>query len=97
MGFLKKLSNLFAAASQSDSRTIYPIVVKCKRCGEIIQGQVNLASDVSAAEAEGGGYYCRKLLMGKQRCFQQIEVELQFNKDRQMVDRQIVGGQFVDE
>ncbi len=94
MGFLKKL---FASAAGSDSRTIYPLVVKCKRCGEVIEGQVNLASDVSAADDEGGGYYCRKLLMGKQRCFQQIEVQLLFNRDRQMVDRQIVGGQFMDE
>lgn len=96
MGFLKKL---FAAAP-SDSRNIYPLVVKCNRCGEIIEGQVNLANDLSAGDGEegdAGGYYCRKLLMGKRRCFQQIEVQLRFNKDRQMVDRQVVGGQFVDE
>jgi len=94
MGFLKRL---FASAAGSDSRNIYPLVVKCKRCGEVVEGQVNLASDVSAADGEEGGYYCRKLLMGKQRCFQQIEVQLRFSTDRRLVDRQIAGGQFADE
>ncbi len=100
MGFLKKLSSLFAAPNPSGSRNIYPLVVKCKRCGEIIEGKVNLANDLSAGDGEEvgvGDYYCRKLLMGKQRCFQQIEVTLRFNGDRRMVDRQIVGGSFADE
>lgn len=100
MGFLKKLSNIFNAPAALGDRNVYPLVVKCNRCGEMIQGEVNLANDLSAGdgeEAEVGSYYCRKLLMGKQRCFQQIEVTLKFDGNRRMVDQQITGGQFVEE
>jgi hypothetical protein len=96
MGFFKKLSRLFAAPG---SRSVYPVVVKCNRCGEVLHGQVNMVNELSLSEGEDADaewYCCRKVLMGSQRCFQQIEVELRFDKDRQLVDRQITGGQFVD-
>jgi hypothetical protein len=100
MGFLKRLSSLFAPSPSSRSGNLYPLTVKCNRCGEIIQGQINIANDLSVGDgdaADAGGYYCRKLLMGKQRCFQQIEVILKFDGNRRIVDRQIMGGEFVDE
>ena len=41
-------------------------------------------------------YVCRKVLIGDQRCFQQVEVVLTFDADRRLVDRKINGGEFVD-
>jgi len=97
MGFLKKLAGFFAP---STSGRFYPLTVKCNRCGEIINGEINMANDLSADESEDaspGDYYCRKVLMGSQRCFQQIEVEMRFDSNRRLIDRQITGGTFVDE
>jgi hypothetical protein len=98
MNLLKKLSTLFSAGLSSGS-SLYPVAVKCKRCGEVIQAQVNLMNDLSVeydASENVSGYICRKSLMGKGRCFQQIEVTLTFNAKRTLTDRQVSGGTFVD-
>jgi hypothetical protein len=41
-------------------------------------------------------YFCRKVLMGEKRCFQQIEVELTFDRNRKLTERKIKGGKFAD-
>src|SRR5512137_2736613 len=99
MNLLKKLSTLLAASTQGSSGNWYPITVQCKRCGEIIPAQINLANDLSIEydEAENvTGYICRKTLMGKQRCFQPIEVTLTFDAKRKLMGRQVENGNFVD-
>jgi hypothetical protein len=40
-------------------------------------------------------FHCRKVLIGEQRCFQQIEVNLTFDAKYRIVDKQISGGQFI--
>jgi hypothetical protein len=94
---LKKLSGLFVPTAGGGN--LYSLSVQCSRCGEVIQTQVNLANDLSVEYGEdekAAGYYCRKLLMGKQRCFQQIEVVLTFDARRKLIDRKIEGGKFVE-
>ena len=100
LNLLKKLSTLFAATAQGRSGNLYSIAVQCKRCGEIVHAQINLANEPSIEYDEAGnptGYICRKTLMGKQRCFQQIEVVLTFNARHKLVDRQVENGVFVDD
>lgn len=94
MSFLKKL---FAVPPSNYGR-FYNYSVKCKRCGEIIEGQVNLANDPSLEFDEKGRpyYVCRKVLVGDKLCFQQIEVVFKFNEQRGVIDRQITGGEFVE-
>ena len=97
MGFLKKLASIFTPSS---SGRFYPLIVKCNRCGEVVHGEINMANDLSAGngeDADTGGYYCRKVLMGSQRCFQQIEVQVRFDNNRKLIDLEITGGSFVDE
>lgn len=98
MGLLKKLGDLFNPRSQSD-RWVHWVSVKCNRCGEHIRARVDLRNDLSINYSEDGSptYFTRKVLMGEGHCFQQIEVELTFDKDRQLTSRQISGGTFVDE
>ena len=98
MGFLKKL---FGGGSKTSQKEYYVFQVKCKRCGEILEGRVDVDNDLSV-EYEGGGdnYYCRKVLMGdgKNLCFQQIEVGLKFNANRKLLERRVEsGGDFVEE
>jgi hypothetical protein len=91
MGFLKKL---FGSGPTSTSAAFYPFSVRCDRCGETIEGKVNLNNDLSMDDE--GGYHVRKVLMGGGRCFQQVEVELKFDAARQLQEKQISGGTFIE-
>jgi hypothetical protein len=94
MSFLK---NLFSGGPKKPEKKYYVFQVKCRRCGEIIEGRVDLDNDLSV-EYEGNNnvYYGRKVLMGNNKCFQQIEVELKFTSDRQLIEREVRGGTFVE-
>jgi len=91
MGFLKKL---FGGGTTSSSSDFYTFNVVCDRCGETIQGKVNMSNDLSLDDE--GRYHVRKVLMGGRRCFQQIEVVLKFDASRQVQDQQVSGGKFVE-
>ncbi len=98
MGFWKRLTGLFSGPGQADSG--YWITVQCNRCGETVRALVNLANDLSVNYGENDettGYYCHKGLMGDGRCYQVIEVELTFDANRRLINREISGGKFVDE
>ena len=98
MGFLKKL---FGGTSSQSQKEYYVFQVKCKRCGEILEGRVDVDNDLSVEYESGGDiFYCRKVLMGdgKNLCFQQIEVGLKFNANRKLLERRVEsGGDFVEE
>ncbi len=92
MGFLK---NLFGGTPAQPEKHYYTFSVKCRRCGEIIEGRVDLDNDLSLNDT-GDGYIVRKGLIGGNRCFQQIEVEMNFTSTRELIDQQIQGGTFVE-
>jgi len=91
------IRRLFSAPAPS--RPVMPITVQCLRCGETLTAEVNLNNDLSVDYGdEGSGpttYFCRKLLTGTERCFQQIEVLLTFDAERNLRDKKITGGKFV--
>lgn len=91
MGFLKKL---FGDSGTSSSSEFYTFNVRCNRCGETIQGRVNLANDLSMDD--DGRYLVRKVLMGSGHCFQQIEVALHYDSARNLQEKEINGGKFVE-
>ncbi len=100
MGFFQKLSRLFSPAPQKADDASYWINVQCSRCGEVIRARVDLRNDLSINYTEAGaiaGYFCRKVLMGSGRCYQQIEVELSFSPDHRLASQEIHGGKFVPE
>ena len=94
MNLLKKLFS----PSPFTQTPFHKFEVKCNRCGEVIQGQVNVYNDPSLEVTEDGRafYLCRKVLMGSGHCFQQIEVLFKFNEERETLGREITGGEFVD-
>ena len=69
-------------------------VIKCNRCGELVEGRVDLDNDLSLSD-EGHTYIVRKGLIGNNRCFQRIEVEMQFTSDRKLIEQDGHGGTFV--
>lgn len=92
MSFFK---NLFSSTPANPDKKYLTFHVKCKRCGEILEGRVDLDNDLSLNDA-GDGYFARKGLMGSHLCFQQIEVELTFDSSRQLIEKNISGGSFVN-
>ena len=107
MSFLKRLARLFSAPTASSGR-YFPVYVQCSRCGERIRGRVDLNNDLSidygveegvdgeaTPPAKEPQYFCRKGLIGEGRCYQTIEIELTFDKDRRLIDQKIMGGKFI--
>lgn len=94
MDFLKKLfSN---SSSPKPEKRFYTFTVKCNRCGELIEGRIDLDNDLSVDyDGDSEMYHARKVLMGENRCFQRVEVMFQFTPKRILVEQQIVGGEFV--
>jgi len=99
MRFLKRLSNPFSAPGKPGDY-VYWITAKCNRCGEIIRARVDLRNDLSinyGDRDEDTTYFCRKMLIGSQQCYQQIEIELTFDARRKLIQQEIRGGKFVEE
>jgi hypothetical protein len=94
MSFFK---NLFSPPRPTG--TFHPFSVKCKRCGETIQGQINVYNEPSLElDEEGKSYYtCCKVLIGNNHCFQQIEVVFKFDQGKRILNREISGGEFVED
>jgi len=94
MNFLK---NLFQGGSAKPEKRYYAFNVKCKRCGEVIEGRVDLDNDLSLDyDGDSTVYFVRKGLVGNNRCFQQIEVEMKFTPNRELIERQVQGGTFLE-
>ena len=91
MGFLKRLFGPGATSSSSD---FFTFKVRCDRCGEIIEGKVNLSNDLSLNDE--GEFFARKVLIGSERCFQRIEVTLKFDSARNLTEKQANAGQFAE-
>ena len=99
MSFLEKLRGILFASPMEAGRN-YWFYVKCDACCEVLKGRVDKYNDLSRRYPEGRGdftLYTRKVMIGSQRCYKQIEVELTFGSNRKLKERQIKGGTFVTE
>jgi hypothetical protein len=96
MSFFTKISQL---VSPHPDANVYWVYVKCNRCGEQLRGRVNLSNDLSIHYVGKGKdtYFCRKVIMGSGKCFQRVEVELTFDKNRKLINKEIQGGAFISE
>lgn len=95
MSFLGKLGKIFFPPRPASR--YFTFQVKCKRCGELLSGRVDLYNDPSLDyEGDKTTYLCRKVIMGSGHCYQQVEVTFKFDENRRLLDRQVVGGDFVE-
>jgi len=93
MDLLKKI---FGGPPARPEKRYFIFTVKCLRCGEVIEGRVDLDNDLSVEYAEDGeSFHARKVLMGENKCFQRIEVELTFSSGRKLISKQVSGGEFL--
>ena len=96
MNLLRKITSFF---SGPNTASVYTFSVKCHRCGEVLQGRANLNSEMSIEYDDSGnttGYQIRKVLIGKERCFQQVEVIMSFDAKRNLKDKEVIGGQWLE-
>jgi hypothetical protein len=97
MNILQRIQKFFTPPSIPADPS-YWVQVRCRRCGETIRARVDLRNDLSQVEGEGDlTFYCRKVLVGEQRCFNRIEVELVFDAQRKLVNWEVTGGELVRE
>jgi len=93
------LSKLFGGKTKSTQDKYFIFNVRCKRCGEIIEGRVDVDNDLSVEyENDSETFHCRKVLMGdgKNLCYQRIEVCLRFDSRRNLVEHTVEsGGDFI--
>jgi hypothetical protein len=94
MNLLKKLTS-FLTPPAVGSGNILILQLQCDRCGEILPCRINLANDLSIQYGKSETdvtYICRKVVIGDQRCFQKIEVEITFDGQRKVLEKKITGG-----
>ena len=99
MSFLQRLGRLLVPQAAAPTRSLQTIMVQCNRCGEVISAALDLRNDMSAEYDESTGattFVSRKVLMGRQRCFQQIEVTLFFDSKHHLTSKEVAGGKFVE-
>ncbi|MBN1287011.1 MAG: hypothetical protein JXB47_16545 [Anaerolineae bacterium] len=77
-----------------DPNGIY-FYVRSHRCDEVIQVRLDRRNDLSQADFETPGYYARKLIVGT-KCFDRMEAEFWFDQNRQLVEKKVTGGEFVE-
>ncbi len=97
MSLFKRFSQIFARSGGTDESG-YWIYVGCAHCGEVLRTRVDLHNDLSLRFGDEGGessYFTRKTLIGSERCFRPVSVELSFDMNRRLVDRTISGGEFI--
>jgi hypothetical protein len=96
MGLINKLRSVLPTGGGTDQGVHYEYV-RCARCGESIRVRVDKRSELTPHYGGQGGHYVRKGVLGSgdNRCFQLIEVELEFTSELELAERRISGGEFI--
>lgn len=99
MSIWSRLSKMITggAGGGPDNRT-QNIFVLSQRCREPIAGQVDLLNELSRTEDDGAEFYSRKVLhtSGDNRCFDQVEVNLWFDRNKRIVNHEVSGGRWLE-
>ena len=98
MGIIGRITRFFSSRGGSDEAG-YWVYVRCNRCGEKLSSRINIYNDLSVDFQDSGEqtYQCRKTIVGRQTCFERIEIKLIFDKRRKLVEQEISGGEFITE
>jgi hypothetical protein len=100
MNIFKRIANFFqGGGATSSSNRYFPIHVLSRRCREPLVGQVDLLNELSLTEEDDNTFYTRKVLhtTGRTRCFDQVEVLLWFDKNKQLQRQEVWGGEWLEE
>lgn len=91
--------SIFKKLFSTDKSDRYLLLyAKCGRCEEIIEARIDLYNDLSIDYGEAGksqSYLCRKVLIGSGRCYNPIEIIMEFDSKRKLLNKSIHSGSFV--
>jgi hypothetical protein len=94
--FMSFLQRLFRGVSEKPQKRYHTFSVKCMRCGEVIEGRIDLDNELSVEYEDGRDvYHGRKVLMGSRTCFQRLDAEFTFTYTRELIGQHVTGGEFV--
>ncbi|MEZ4860316.1 MAG: hypothetical protein R3C14_03385 [Caldilineaceae bacterium] len=98
MNFLQRIAQLFRGGAGGGGDRHFPIYVMSRRCREPLAGQVDMLNELSVVEEDDAAYYTRKVLhtAGQQRCFDQVEVLLWFDGNKQLLRQEVWGGSWLE-
>jgi hypothetical protein len=91
MGFINSIKKALFSPSEKNINIEFQYV-RCSRCNEVLKTRVDLIHDLSATDE---GFMTRKVLIGSNRCFQQIELILTYDNKRRIKDRSITNGNYI--
>jgi len=97
MRFLKKIASALSPKGAEEGGVLW-VYVCCDKCGEAIRTRIDLRHDLTpnySAEGRVTDYVLHKVLIGSQRCFEPVEVQLTFDARRQVISQEIASGQFI--
>lgn len=98
MNIFQRIANLFSGRSTGGDKRYLPVYVLSRRCNEPIAGQVDLQNELSISDEDENEFFVRKVLhtSGERRCFDQVELNLWFGKDKQLLRQEVMGGQWLE-
>ncbi len=96
MSFLKKLTSIFTGPGRGGQRML-TVYVLSTRCQEPLQAEIDLLNALSQSDDPDSTYYTRKVIQGsgRNRCFTQVEVELWFDGNKNILRHQVSGGRWL--
>lgn len=98
MNIFKRIANFFQGGGTAADKRYFPIHVLSRRCREPLAGQIDLLNELSLTEEDESTFYTRKVLhtSGRTRCFDQVEVLLWFDKNKQLLRQEVWGGEWLE-
>lgn len=101
MGFLKGIFSKKGKCSPAgESKDILWLYIKCHKCGKALKLFVNKDTDLEDQYKEvgeaGPDYILRKEAMDD-KCFTGIFIQIEFDKNRNILSREITHGEFISE
>ena len=98
MNIFKRIANFFQGGGTVRNNRYFPIYVLSRRCREPLVGQIDLLNELSLTEEDDNTLYTRKVLhtSGRTRCFDQVEVLLWFDQNKQLQRQEVWGGTWLE-
>ena len=103
LGLLAKLMGKLTSAAQTPrqpgvevTRDAVWVYVQCNKCGEKLALRLRKSSEIQREEAGGQGYqmFINKTIVGN-RCFNQMQLRLEFDGAYRVVNKQLESGTFI--
>ena len=99
MSILKKLGRILSSPPPKTDRAMY-LYVQCSKCGEKLRARVDVWNELTP-EFDGKSddpafYHTRKVLIGEKTCYQPIELQLKFDKNHKLIEKNISGGKYIE-